>query len=247
MKTKKDCTHFLRALGLNSYSSVIVHDHPVLRKVLGQAGTFMEALLSITTEGNVFSYALIEDNREPYKAGYETLEEADMVRKEMLEFDIKRYRDVYYNPLFMALTQSQGRLFGNHPSVVVCINGQLSRYATRQQPLDFPFGSESPFQTMVEAQAKILVFGQDFSALHELRNAYSQTQQASICIEGGAQGNQWHEYFDYHYDVDDFTVAVQNCQKTRTLSFEGVNAFLIDYGEAVETLKKLVPQHFYVR
>lgn len=246
MITYQHCVKTLRDLGLSDYSSVIVHYHPSMDQILGNTGTMIQALLDVCSEGNVFSYALIEDNQEPMRMEFNSVKEAQAVRKQLLDFDMKRYRDTYYNPLFMALTKSQGRLFSNHPYVVSCVNGKQSRYIMRRQPLDFPFGDESSFQAMFEMKSRILVFGDDFSQLQELRHAYTQTKQSTIRLEGCAAGGQWQHYLDYDFDVEDYKKAIEMSKYTKTLPFGNVRVHLIDYQEVSQCMLALVKQKFLV-
>ncbi len=239
MITYRDCQRAFREIGLTDYSSVIVHYHPVMKGILGQSATFIQALLDVVSEGNVLAYTQYEDNSEPYRMNLESLDEAELVRKQLMDFDFKRYRDSYYDPLFMALSKTQGRLFSNHPHMVSCVNGSQSRYITRVQPLDFPFGKESSFGSMFELNSKILLIGDSFEECHELRQGYALNEMAPIQLNGSASGQGWEHYFDHHYRESDFVEAIKSCRQVTTIDFGAEKMRLIDYREALDKVASL--------
>lgn len=243
MITFKDCVTYLRDLGLTDYSSVIVHHHPRADEILGQTATLISALLNVCSSGNVFSYALIDDNREPYTMGFASLEEVEVIRKQMTQFDIKRYRDIYYDPTFSALSKSKGRLFSNHPYVIGCVNGPQGRYIVRQQPLDFPFGVDSCFGPMMELQSKILFF-EDDDNLDELRLAFSLSDEAKVVTRGAAVGGQWVQYLDYEFDSYDVKKVIDKCSSLKQVQFGSVTASTVDYQEAIREMRLLIEKKF---
>ncbi|NLC05379.1 MAG: AAC(3) family N-acetyltransferase [Erysipelothrix sp.] len=238
MITRRDCQKAFRELGLTDYSSVIVHYHPLLREILGQSATFIQALFDVVTEGNVLAFSEFSDNSEPYRMGFDSLDEAEKVRQELLNFDTKRFRDTYYDPLFLALSKTQGRIFSNHPYIVSCVNGPQSRYIARVQPLDFPYGEESVFGAMSELKAKILVIGDDMSDCHELRLGYHH-QNAAIQLNGAAGGQGWEHYFDYQYDKMDYQKAISRVHLKGHVMLGNQKMHLIDYNEALRHMDDL--------
>ena len=246
MKSSNDVTKVLRDIGVGSGMSVLVHHHPLLHELIGGPATLVNSLLEIVgVEGTVCSFELIRDNREPSLDEKIDFEERPAIRRQLELFDYKRYRDIYYNPTFMALTKTPGRLFNNHPYVVFCVNGKFAKYMVRQQPLDFPFGLQSSFKALNELDGYILHFGHQFDDCHELKLVYSMNESLqSIAVNGAAWGNQWTKYLDYETDVSLYEKAVSMCESKKELIVDGLSIQFYKYQDVLTMYERCLTNKF---
>lgn len=210
MRTKQDCLLVLHRLGIAEGDTVLIHDSPMLLDCVNHSATFLEALIeTVGEEGTVCAYQVVSANQEPSANDKIEFLQRDKVREELVKFDWKRYRDIFYNPTFLAMTKLNGRLFNTHPRVVVCAVGKYSQLLTKGQPIDFPYGLQSAFESLKQLNAKVLYFDEDYSGAHELRLAYTPSIQ-SIKTEACVLGNGWMKYNDYKMDTSKYDVSVQS-------------------------------------
>lgn len=246
MKSASDVTKVLKEIGVGFGMTVLVHHHPVLSELIGGSATLVNSLLALVgDEGTVCSFELISDNRDPSLDDKIDFEERTSIRRQLELFDYKRYRDIYYNSTFMALSKTQGRLFNNHPYVVFCVNGKYAKYMVRQQPLDFPFGLQSSFKALNELDGYILHFGHQFDNCHELKLIYSMNESLqSIIVNGAAWGNQWTKYLDYETDTSLYEKAVSMCESKKELIVDGLSIQFYKYQDVLTMYERCLAKRF---
>lgn len=210
MKTKQDCHVVLHRLGIMEGDVVLIHHHEMLKDLVSQSATMIDALTELVgSEGTIVSYQLMDINQDPSRDPQISFDKRQRVREELMQFDLKKYREIYYDPTFLALTKVHGRQFNNHPRLVVCAVGKYASLLTKGHPLDFPFGVNSPFETLKQLNAKVLHFGEDYSDCHELRHGYSLAQIQSVALEGVVLGKEWVKYSDYTMDTSKYQEALE--------------------------------------
>ncbi|HHX53240.1 MAG TPA: AAC(3) family N-acetyltransferase [Erysipelothrix sp.] len=209
MRTKHDCLMVLHQLGISEGDTVLIHDSNLLKQCINQSATFIEALNeTLGEDGTICTYEIMDVNQDPSHNPKIEFSDRDKVRQELVEFDWKKYREIYYNPTFVALTKQSGRLFNTHPRVVVTAVGKYSKLLTKGQPIDFPYGLQSAFESLRQLNAKVLYFDEDYSKAHELRLAYRPNLMA-IQTHGCVLGNSWMKYNDYKFDESRYEVSIK--------------------------------------
>lgn len=240
MKSKQDCLNVCHRLGLMEGDVVIIHHHPFLNDLLNKSATMIEALKeTVGPDGTLVSYQILQVNQDPSLDAQIPFDKRERGREELAQFDFKKYREIYYHPTLLALTKVNHREFNSHPKVVVCAIGKYAALITKGQPLDFPFGSGSPFETLKELNAKVLIFGDDYSDAHELRHAYTDQKIQSIGVHGVALGNQWTKFNDYRYESSFYQSAIENTHK-KEVEFNHKKIQSFSYQEA---LNQFINQH----
>lgn len=233
MKTKQDCLLVLHRLGIMEGDLVLLHHHPMLSDCIHKSATMVEALIETVGEsGTVMMYQVLNFNQDPSLDPQISFDQHDKVRAEMMAFDYKRYRESFYDETFLALTKVSGRMFNQHPKVVVCAVGKYAQLLTKGQSLDFPFGFNTAFESLKQLNGKILHFSEDFSDCHEVRHGYELGQIQSISSMGLARNGVWVKYLDYQYDSQFYQMALNRCDKKEVV-FNDKKIQSISYQEAL--------------
>lgn len=208
MRTKQECLNVLHQLGINEGDVVLVHDSEMLNKCINHSATFIEALVEMVgNEGTICAYQIMDVNQDPSHNLEIEFSQRDKVREELSGFDWKRFREIYYNPTFLSLTKINGRMFNTHPSLIVCAVGKYSQLLSKGQPIDFPFGLQSVFESLRQLNAKVIYFDEDYTNAHELRLGYTPDVQV-IETMGCVLGNSWIKYNDYRFDESKYQDAI---------------------------------------
>lgn len=244
MKTKQDCSLVLHRLGIMETDVVLIHHHSFLDSLIAKSATMIEALVEMVGEdGTIMTYQLMDFNQDPSNDSSISFDKRDRVRQELTDFDFKKYREIYYNPTFLAISKLNHRQFNQHPRLVVCAWGKYASLLTKGQPLDFPFGSESAFETLKQLNAKILVFEEDYQEVHELRHAYSSQPIQSISTQGVALGGQWTKYNDFKMDTSKYSQAMNLSDKKEVIvNNKKIQCF--NFQEVLNQFIKLHPKRF---
>lgn len=240
MKSKQDCLTLCHRLGLMENDVVLLHHHPILNNLLNGPATMVEAVLeTIGHDGTLIIYDIMNLNQDPSHDRDISFDRRERMRQELVEFDMKKYRETVFSPTLLALTKVNGFQMNQHPKVVVGAVGKYASLITKGQPLDFPFGEQSPFETLKDLNAKIVHFSDDYSDMHELRYGYNLANIQSIATHGVAMNNEWTKFNDYRNDSSKYHAAIDACdKKVVNVKEKKIQSFLYQ-----EALNQFVNQH----
>lgn len=214
LKTKQDFVRILRECQISAGDCVLVHDSDVFKSLIGQSVVVVDAFKEVLgQDGTLVVYHVNEDIQDP---GYDeavSFWARQSIRQYLSQLTEK---DLLYgqNPLFQTVC-NQGLVYvSHHPRVKVAAIGKFAKYITRETDIDFPFGNKSPFQALLDVNAKIFMADQQFAGCLELKLGCS-AQSDSIIVNGYPQNQEWHNYLDYEVDTHLFELAFNQvaCKK----------------------------------
>ncbi len=238
IKTQAECVGFMKKLGLQEGRVLIVHQAiSSLYPLENHALTLLEALLeALGPQGTLCVINSMPSNREIAFS----IPEGDQHRKEVLSIPMRTYRNSFQSPLFLAASAKEGRHFLSHPKYSLCCIGKYAKYFTDAHGLDFPFGTESCFESMYELKADYLMIDVNLSDCEELNYYLSKQYDATIIVEGASLfengENQWKSYLDYQSDSGYIARVLKRSDSLRHQKMNQNHCYLINYTNLINDL-----------
>lgn len=220
--TKHDFKQAFNSVHLNASDTVIVHTS--LSKfyyVPGGPETVIVALEKTLSDGTIMMPSEVSTNCDPATWEYPP------VRSDL----IQTIRDNMppYNPITSA-TEGLGItpeyfktlpdvVRSNHPYLPIAIWGKNKIQIAQKQPLDFPYGVNSPLDYLYKNNGKIVFLGTDYetcTALHYAESTINRPTETCLAATGvDEQGKTtWTEYqnvdLDSYDDFNDLGLAFEN-------------------------------------
>lgn len=228
-----DLRSIFEQLGIGPNDLILVHDHPLLKRLLGGPAQLIDELSKYLNEGTLCTYQIMDHYQ---KAEIDDLALRDGLLKQQLDFDTKRFRDSNYHALLLAMNRLQGRVFHSNEAVVFCSWGHDSRYLCSLVGEDFPFGQDSPFRGLYDLKAKILFFNDDFLNLHELQYGYVFENEQPIRKVSTLIQNKSQDYLDYVSEPWRYKPAIEQTEKKKSITMGPITFTLVDYQQAAINL-----------
>ena len=210
--SREELVSQLKHLGITADMTLEVHCS--LRSVgyiIGGAGSFVDALLEVLSQGTLVMACQNVDNSEPLNWVNPpiALNLTDKVRENMPAYDIY-HSDVHFmGALALDLRCRKQTCRSYHPNCAFIANGKDGRELMARQPLNFPLGHGSPLEKLYNNDnAWIMLVGVDYDRATGLHYAESISEIRPIVLQGGAVNvngrTEWKKYLDYDLDCDDF-------------------------------------------
>ena len=210
--TKMDLIEKFKAIGLNNGDSVIAHVslnslgyviggvetiYLALNTVLGLDGTMVVPTQTIEiTDPSTWECPKVPENW------------LDIIRKNMPPFNINTsYSNAmgHFSNFIRTLPES---VRSSHPAYSFSAIGKNARFITKDQPLNFPLGKNSPLEKLYDLNAKVLLIGTDFdsnTSIHLAENYINREtikEKSKISLNGT---EKWIEYDNIEFNIyDDF-------------------------------------------
>lgn len=189
-RTRESLATDLRLLGVTPRGTLLVHSSlKALGWVNGAETAVIQALCDvITPEGTLLMPAMSPDLTDPVHWGAPPIPQAwhEPVRQSMPAFDPKRTPARAMGRIAELFRTWPGVLRSNHPTSSLAAWGTRAETILQDQPLEDPFGENSPLARLYDLEARVLLLGVSFESCTILHLAERRTWPHQTLIQEGA-------------------------------------------------------------
>ncbi len=210
--TKIDLIEKFKEIGLNKGDNVIVHASlSSLGYVIGGVETIYLALDTVLgLDGTIVVPTQTVEITDPstWECPKVPQEWFDTIRRNMPPFNINTSYSKAMGEFSNFIRSLPNSVRSSHPVYSFSAIGKLATFITKDQPLNFPLGRNSPLEKLYELNAKVLLIGTDFdsnTSIHLAENYIDRDkiiEKSKVSIDGR---EKWIEFDNIEFDIyDDF-------------------------------------------
>lgn len=189
-RTRESLAADLRMLGVRPGETLLVHSSlKALGWVNGAETAVIQALCDVVTHaGTLVMPAMSPDLTDPVHWGAPAIPQAwhEPVRQSMPAFDTRRTPTRGMGRIAELFRTWPGVSRSNHPTSSLAAWGAQAGTILRDQPLEDPFGEDSPLARLYDLRARVLLLGVTFERCTMLHLAERRTWPHQDLIQEGA-------------------------------------------------------------